>query len=359
MKELREIVAAIRKRSGPAALATVVDVQGSSYRLPGSKMLVFSDGSFVGTVSGGCIEADVLERASRVIISGSPELFFYDTTKDDSSVFSLNMGCKGIVRILLERVDKSSDYLNAFAGSIELGTSGFVVTKLDDGHDQTTIERSFLGPDGSVDQGTVPREVSELIREMSSAGGARRPAEIVEAEGAEYFVESSEPPLHLVIFGAGADAIPLADIAVRIGWRVSVYDHRPVYADENRFPSVADVIVGRPDKALGKIGVGPKSAAVVMSHNFENDKAYAKALLESDVAYIGMLGPKVRTAELLSSIADATGSGLERIHAPVGLDTGAAEPETIAVSIIAEIQSVFAGRSGGFLREREGSIYDR
>ncbi|MCO6509897.1 MAG: XdhC family protein [Aridibacter famidurans] len=360
MKELREILAGIDESDGPAALATVVDVQGSSYRLPGAKMLVFGGGSFVGTVSGGCVEADVLERAKRVIDTGVPEIFHYDTTGEETSVFSLNMGCKGIVRILLEPVDADSEYLSVFRKSVSEGRRGIVATKLAPG---PQIERSYFDSEGILTGGGVPDEVNGFVGSMASEDhAARRPAAIILSGNEEYFVECVSPPLHLLILGAGADAIPLADIAHRLGWNVTVADHRPAYANEDRFPDADRIVVCRPDEMAGEVRPGKGTAAVVMSHNFEHDTAYLTALLDSEVEYIGALGPRVRTEEMLSKISETVGSSPEaardRLHAPVGLDIGGADPETIAVSIVAEIQAAFTGRKGGFLRQRQGRIYD-
>lgn len=361
MKELREILARIEDEPGPAVLATVVDVKGSSYRLPGAKMLVLPDGSFVGTVSGGCIEADVLERAKRVLETGTPELFLYDTTGDESSVFSLNMGCKGIVRILLEKVDGDSDYLDLFRRSIFEGEYGFAATRLG----EPGIERTFFDGEGRPVAGEAAGEIEKFVRSAAAARkNARRPAGIVEIgpDDAEYFVEAATPPRHLLILGAGADAIPLADLAHRIGWRVTIADHRPAYAADDRFPDADRIVVGRPEELVGIVDPGPDTAAVVMSHNFGNDKGYLAGLLQRDVAYIGALGPKVRTAEMLEAIENEL-SGPDaslprRLHAPVGLDIGGTDPESIAVSIIAEVQAVLSGREGGFLADREGRIYD-
>lgn len=364
MKEVREILRRIDERDGPAVLATVVDVKGSSYRLPGAKMLVFEDGSFVGTVSGGCIEADVLERAKRVLASGVPETFLYDTTDDEMSVFSLNMGCKGVVRILLERVDAGSEYLALFRKSIEEGAAGAVATLLGNAEPGQRIDRCFFDGQGRIVSGAAPDELARLVAEkIDAASRARRPAIVLnEGTDEEYFVEFVSPPVHLRIYGAGADAMPLANIANRLGWRVTVIDHRPAYASRERFPSADEIIVCRPEDLAASALPEPGSAAVVMSHNFGNDGEYLKALLSGEPAYIGLLGPRARRDELLQGIAEA---GLDqgeekmsRLHAPVGLDIGAADPESIAVAVVSEIQAVLSGRAGGFLRGRKGPIYD-
>lgn len=365
MKEIAEIIEAVR--SAPEeeafALATVVDVQGSSYRLPGAKMLVRADGSFVGTVSGGCVEADVLERASRVLETGQPEVFLYDTTGDDSSVFSLNMGCKGIVRVLLERVDSGSEYISFLDESLNSENGGYAATVIVAPEAGASVgTRAFYRADGEPEEGALP-EADERVLSIASGASGRRPAEIFETDTAAYFVEFAGPPPHLLILGAGADAIPLADIAKRIGWRVTVADHRPAYASVERFPSADSIVVCRPEELEARLRIGGQTAAVVMSHNFGHDKEYLKLGLLSHAAYVGALGPKVRTEEVLEAIAaegvEVSEANKEKLFAPVGLDTGGADPEAIAVAIIAEIGAVFAGRGGGHLRKRTGPIYER
>jgi xanthine dehydrogenase accessory factor len=365
MKEISEIIRAVKgSEAGSAfALATVVDVQGSSYRLPGAKMLVRPDGSFVGTVSGGCVEADVLERAARVLETGAPEVFLYDTTgDDDTSVFSLNMGCKGIVRVLLEKVDAGSGYINFLEEMTRSESGGYAVTTIVSGACGASVaERAYYDSGGERTAGDHDA-ADERVRRIAGGNPAQRPAEIFEADGAEYFIEFAGPPPHLLILGAGADAIPLADLAKRIGWRVTVADHRAAYASKERFASADSIIVCRPEELGARLRIGRGTAIVTMSHNFNHDREYLKLALSSGATYVGALGPKVRTEELLDAIE---GEGVElggksgRLFAPVGLDTGGADPESIAISIISEISAVFAGRGGGHLRARSGPIYDR
>lgn len=301
MKEITEILHAVSALADgeKAILATVIDVQGSGYRLPGARMLMLADGKTYGTVSGGCLEADVLDRAQKVLATGNSEVFTYDTTENEDSVFSLNMGCRGVIEILLERVDKNSS----------------------------------------------------LISKMRSAYEDRR------------FFEEVEPPITILLFGAGADAVPLVRIASELGWPVTVHDHRPAYLTEERFPEAERLVAQTSDEPLGEIASDTRTAAVIMTHNYTRDRLILPVLLRSNVFYIGALGPKRRTEQLLEEIAQAgdlfTPEQLARLYAPVGLDIGADTPEGIALSIIAEIQSVLKNRNGGHLRYREGSIYDR
>lgn len=261
-------------------------------------MLVLENGDACGTVSGGCLEADVLERAKRVLSSGHAETFTYDTTGDENSVFSMNMGCRGVITIRLEPVSAESP----------------VIARLRAAYEDRTAS------------------------------------------------DDVEVPLRLVIYGAGADAVPLARIADELGWSVCVTDHRPAFLAEGRFPSHTEIIPSTTDQ-VPEIKSDARTAAVLMTHNYNRDRQLLPSIIEGEFFYIGLLGPKRRTEQMLGEIA-AEGvvpppETLAKIYAPIGLDIGADTPESIAVAIIAEIQSVFASREGGHLRNRAGSIYGR
>lgn len=301
MKEIKEILASIDRLADgeKAILATVVDVRGSGYRLPGARMLMLANGDTYGTVSGGCLEADVLERAKKVLASGEAETFTYDTTGDENSVFSMNMGCRGVIEILLEPIGKGS----------------------------------------------------ELIAKMRSA--------YFDREASDEF----EVPVAVMLFGAGADAVPFVRIASEMGWQVTVHDYRPAFLTRERFPDARELILQNVDEPPAAIAADDRTAGVIMTHNYQRDRFVLPALLTSNVFYIGALGPKRRTEQLLDEITTAgqifSEDQLARLFAPAGLDIGADTPEGIALSIIGEIQSVLRSRNGGHLRNRQGSIYDR
>ena len=301
MKEIREILATVSAFTCDerGVLATVIDVRGSGYRMPGARMLILANGATVGTVSGGCLEADVLERAKIVLVTRRSEVFTYDTTGSEDSIFSLNMGCRGVIEILLEP----------------------------------------LGRD------------SPLFAEMRTTYENRKRT------------ANFEPPIAVLLFGAGADAVPMARIVTELGWQVIVHDHRPAFLTTTRFPAAEKLVFQNVDQPLGQIAADNRTAAVIMTHNYGRDREILPALLRSNVFYIGALGPKRRTEQLLKELASAgndfSDEQLARLYAPVGLDIGADTPEGIALAIVGEIQSVLANRDGGHLRNREGSIYDR
>lgn len=370
MKELQEIIAKIRElpASGQVVLATVVDVRGSSYRLPGARMLIDENGNSLGTISGGCLEADVLERARKVLQTGAAQVITYDTRDDENSLFGLQMGCSGVVRVLLEsgRGNLLFDFVQDCFGlrqsgatatliaapqnfALPLGTRYFFGSK--DSPDENFNNSEFFG-----ELKQAMRQVFELKRAHCEIFQTRRGA-------VEFFVELFAPPVSLFVFGAGFDARPVADFAKSLGWRVSVIDHRPAFATSERFPKADEVLVLSPEDLQGNLTFDENSVAVVMTHNYHRDREILNFLLNSNAGYVGALGPKRRTEKLLEELkaqgASFSRAKLEKLFAPVGLDIGASTPEAIALSIIAEIQSVLSNREGGFLRRRQSSIYER
>jgi xanthine/CO dehydrogenase XdhC/CoxF family maturation factor len=359
MKEVQAILASqkrISTENGQAVLATVVDVKGSSYRLPGAKMLISGTGETFGTVSGGCLEADVLERAKRVLKTGAPEVFIYDTTNLEDSVFTLNMGCRGVIRILIEKAEpRLFEFLN---NCVEAGKSGVIATLVAGdapvGARLLVSENRVVSSDFSAD---FTRKILTDVRAVQS--GKKSCFQIYDF--GEVFLEFIAPPIKALVFGAGADAIPLVEFAKNLGWRVCVIDHRQAFATRERFPFADEVLITRPEDL--DLLIDENSVAVVMTHNYKYDQEILRFLLPSKASYIGALGPKRRTESLLAELSQTgekfTDEQLQKLHAPVGLDIGADTPETIALSIVAEIQSVLANRAGGFLRNRQGSIYNR
>jgi xanthine/CO dehydrogenase XdhC/CoxF family maturation factor len=374
MKELQNILARMREiesNGAKAVLATVVDVKGSSYRLPGAKMLILETGETLGTVSGGCLEADVLERAKQVLKTGETQIVTYDTTANDDSVFSLNMGCRGVIRILLEPV-RGNEFFAFVEECFQARLYGFAATVIDrEDSADLTIGTKFLTLETDImpfDENharfqELPTPLRSAILDVFRTGLPRCQKLLIAGSGnVEFFIEQIKPPLALVVFGAGADAVPLVRLAQELGWNVTVIDHRLAYATPERFPAAEVWIARAEDVNLNEI-YDRNAVAVLMTHNFERDKHALRRALQGRFRYIGVLGPKRRTESLLQELANEgetfSDEQLKRLFAPVGLDIGADTPESIALSIIAEINAVLANRAGGFLRNRTGSIYER
>ena len=369
-KELQEILQKLEEIpvSQPTVLATVVDVRGSSYRLPGARMLIDENGNSLGTISGGCLEADVLERARKVLQTGIPQVITYDTRDNENSLFGLQMGCNGVIRVLLEsgRDNRLFDFVqDCFA----LRQSGVIATLIaaPENFGSPLGTRCFFGnmhfPEKNFKDLKFFNKLKLGVREVLESKRSR--CRIFQSPNGEveFFIELIAPPVSLFIFGAGFDARPVADFAKGLGWRVSVIDHRPSFATNERFPDTDEVFVLSFEDLQENLSLDENSAAVIMTHNYNRDREILRFLLDSKAYYVGALGPKRRTEKLLEELnaegADFSGEQLEKLFAPVGLDIGANTPEAIALSIIAEIQSVLNHRKGGFLRHRKSSIYER
>lgn len=367
MKELQEILKRA-KQFAPgeqAILATVVDVTGSGYRRPGARMLIDQKGYSIGTVSGGCLEADVLERAKKVLQTGQATVITYDTTTNEDSVFGFGMGCRGIVRILLEPIEKGSFLVEGLEVSFAKRDRQLMATVVSSVNDlpvggriyfTKTEQFNFEGfPDVSEIEPEVFKDCEKLF--YANAGSLINTYRTEKGEF-EVFFEVINPPVTLLLFGAGYDAVPLADFAKNLGWNISIIDHRPAWATAERFPQSNEIIVARPDNLNESLFRDENSVAVVMTHNYESDSQLLPRLLNSECLYIGALGPKKRTERILEeSGLSFTEEQLSRLYAPIGLDIGAETPEEIALAIISEIKTALAKKNGGFLRAKNGGIH--
>jgi xanthine/CO dehydrogenase XdhC/CoxF family maturation factor len=371
MKELSDIIVAYEKLSGTgkaSALATVVGVSGSTYRRPGARMLFSESGRVAGLINAACLESDLSERARNVILSGKPELISYDTTSADDIVFGLGLGCNGTVEILME------------PGTSAAMSKKIVVMKQSIEGDKPTVLATVIASDVSkgvhvgdcvtIDScGVVAGTIADAHFASMMESDAKTVADLpytqklysFEGGNVRAFIEVVLPPLPLLVFGAGPDAIPLVDAAKLLGWHVTVVDHRPAYATQDNVRGADLVQLAEPEHVPDHVVMTGRHVAVIMTHNFDKDRKLLKILLQSPVQYVGLLGPKSKLQTLLQNLAKEgfhpTRDQLERLHAPIGLDIGAETPEEIAVSIIAEIKAVLGKRSGGFLKDRQGAIH--
>lgn len=320
---MNEVHAAIQQLSGPAALATVVRVEGSAYRREGAKMLIPADGTPVGMLSGGCLEDDVRELAQATLADGRPQLVTYDMRSDDDSLWGLNMGCNGLIDVLVELVGPA---VTAMAEEYCAGRP--CTTFVGTAEGPLRGRRLTIRADGSR-VGDLPVTETTPVRAGHLAEGL--------------YAEPVVPPPLLWVVGAGADAPALVKAAAAAGWRVRVVDRRAKYADPARFPEAAEVLHMEPADMVARAGRG--AYAVFLHHNFDHDRDYLTAMLGTGARYLGVLGPLRRTRKILGE-----GELPAEVYAPVGLDIGGEGPEAVAASIVAEIQAVRYGRPGGHLR---------
>ncbi len=395
MGETAEILAMWRHavaQGDRVCLATVVHVEGSSYRKPGARMLVTSSGLRAGTISGGCLEAEVSRKAWWLTAQGSAVASYQSSFDEDGDGVPWGLGCGGTVWVLLEQNPEA--VLTALASAAERGNGSVIVTRL-----AGTAGTLAIAPEqgrGSDEQlHTLPATLQEAVRtvleerQSMSLDAACAPTSELPA----YFVEYLAPPPRLTIFGAGDDAQPIARFAEALGWRVAVADGRSHLLRRDRFPGAAELrllvyastehgspvlcglnepgtllatseaaeilpatVTQRLAAANGVLpGVEPGELAVVLTHSFEQDRALLAALLPAPLGYLGILGPRHRTLRLLEEVAPGLGWSVEacfeRLHSPVGLDLGARDPAAIALAIVAELQAVLAGRQVSVQRQ--------
>ncbi len=369
MSEITDVLAAIESlaaRGERMALATIVAVRGSTYRRPGARLLVPQEGAPVGNISGGCLEGDVADMARVVMDEGRARLAGWDLTADDDAVWGLGLGCNGAIEVFIEPADRAAEVAGALRMALEEERPICVVTVVESGLERVAPGARIVVPPEADRQGSLGDPAVDADAEAAAR-------DLLEAErsevrtfvgGVRAFVEVLEPPVRLVICGAGHDAIPLVRAASVLGWRVVVVDDREALLTDDRFPeATAFVHVDAPEDAAKAAVVDARTFVVVMTHNFLRDRAYLRTLLGSPAAYVGMLGPAARTQRLFMELAEEgveiPPERRERIHGPAGLDLGGEGPEEIAQSILAEIVAVRRGRDGGFLRERPGPIHDR
>jgi xanthine dehydrogenase accessory factor len=369
--ELRAVLdacARTRRRGSRAALATVVCVEGSSYRRPGARMVVTEDGLTTGSLSAGCLEHDVSERAARVMAGCRPELAVYDTRSEADIVWGTGVGCRGLVQVLIEPAGSPGawqqiDFLEACLARRERGVM-VTVFRVDGAAELCPGSRLMVDGSGElVDGHMVPALVLAVLGDareaLVSGKTAVREYALGDSGRMAVLIEVIDPPVSLVIFGSGADVVPVVELARTLGWSTTVFDTSARATSRQRFTCADSVRFCRPEDA-GTISLNSRDVALLMTHNYLHDLELLKLLLLSPVCYIGCLGPRRRTERLLSELAGKLTLDEEqtrRVFAPVGLDLGAEQPEEIAMSIVAEVCATLHGRRGGSLRERAEPIH--
>jgi xanthine dehydrogenase accessory factor len=347
---------AVQAAGGVCVLVTVVGTRGSSYRSPGARMLILPDGSRIGAVSGGCLEGELCRRAHWWTSESPAVVKTFDTsTQEDNEGFGL--GCGGGIDLLLERLDRDTSTTHPLLAQQRV-TESREVAALAMVLEATAVSGLRVGERFALDSVQQYPEMAGLLRSCVEIGYSFT-AELREGAfaGSRVFFESLAPPVQFVVCGAGTDAQPVVAQAAALGWSVVVLDQRADFARESRFPDAERVIVAKDAAALDGLRLDERTAAIVMSHSFAQDTFFLESLLRRPLSYLGVLGSRRRTLDLLARMGRDTMP--PNLHAPAGLDIGAETPEQIALSILSEVQATFAKRPGGALRERGGSIHGR
>ena len=324
-------------------LATVYETMGSTYSKAGHRSLIAANGDYQGLVSGGCLEGDLGERADRIRESRKPAAITYDLRDEADDLWGLGVGCNGLIRVFLQPLVPEQDY-EPFAAIARrlMGTERAAAA--------TVIEagRSGLPPGGTL----VRAADSSEAHGLDAAGAGQLAAGCEEAEESgqsRYVVDDSGagilycalvPVPRLLVLGAGPDAVPLVRMAAEVGWLVTVADHRPAYIEKGGFEAAEQVRTIDPPALAREIDLETFGAVIVMSHHLNTDRTYLGQLAMVGTEYVGVLGPPARKARLLEELGTAGEALRTRLKGPVGLDIGADSPESIALSILAELQDL-------------------
>jgi xanthine/CO dehydrogenase XdhC/CoxF family maturation factor len=359
----------------PLLLVTIMRTAGSTYRKSGARLLLTRDGQHEGTISGGCLEADLLETAwTRLDTNGDcPTMMRYDTTEEGEILWGTGTGCAGQVELLLEPL--SADDPLAFLAEGQSNDEEVAIVTVLEHHATAPIvpgetripglgTRFCLRRSRSAYPKDLPDEVVAELRRLAERTIAEKRSSIGRSklqDGAELEVacEFVPVPPHLFVFGTGRDALPVVRLSKGLGWKVTVAGKKTTVGAATQLRELADAFLSA-EEALAL--VKDDSLVLIMSHNFLGDLSVLEGLAQRSVRYIGLLGPRARREKLMSELERNKASWdrdqMDRLHAPAGLDIGAEGPAGIALSIVAEMQTVLAERSARPLRFRQTPIYN-
>ncbi len=372
MKEIKAIINAydkLNKATTQAALATVVKVEGSSYRRTGARMLVMDDGVWVGGISGGCLEGDALKRARMAITKSVSSLVTYDTTEDDAHQIGVGLGCNGIIDVLFTPLDfeNKKNPVEILKSSIEMNRQLHILLTI------TSIEGDWKNIQGGEvikyedakslavfnNPGFEKQLIEKINQQVEKSKSAPFDFELSNEKKLSVFVEILLPEVHLVLMGHQYDVYPTARLAKEMGWRVTIVSN-PLKIGVDLAKTTHAVLAA---ENFMDIPFDNLTAIVLMSHDYKTDKTNLPKALKTATPYIAMLGPRVRSEKIFKELEEENilirQEDMERIYAPAGLDIGALSPEEIALSLLAEIKAVLSKREGGYLRLRQAPIHER
>jgi xanthine dehydrogenase accessory factor len=308
-----------RAAGRPLALCVLLETAGSTYSKAGALLLIAESGEYGGLLSGGCLEGDLAARARQVMATGQPDIVSYDMRGPDDLLWGLGSGCEGAMKVLAIRTGPANHWQPLAALQSALVAHQPLCVGID------------------VESGTVHEALP-----LQAA-----PGYVTDATGRRLYALPLELPPRILILGGGPDAVPVTEFSARLGWKTTVFDHRPAYAEAARFPQ-AERVVSAPAAALAaELQLADFSACVVMSHHLPSDLEYLRVLAHSALPFVGLLGPAPRRDRLRTELGSDAALLAGRLHAPVGLALGGRSSAAIALAIVAELQAWFSGTAGG------------
>ena len=365
MTEIAKIIAAYDRAMSEGkktALATVVKVEGSSYRQPGARMLVTEDGILTGAISGGCLEGDALRKALLAINQKQNKLITYDTSDESVLEFSVQLGCNGIVHILFEYIDADNPHnpLDLLKKIEEDRNESVIVTlfSLERNARQTGTVNIFK--DNKIFNDDIYSFEKEMRNVLQNKSNQIQNIQIQNLEQSAIF-QYIAPPVSLIIAGAGNDVQPIVKMADLMGWAVTVGEGRVTHVTQKRFPEAKKIVIANPEELIQNVIIDDRTYFVLMTHNYKYDLEVLKLVLKSSCPYIGILGPKTKLNRMIDDLNKdgiiLTDEDQKRIYGPIGLDIGAETSEEIALSVISEIKAVMEKRQGTSLRYKNDKIH--
>lgn len=318
-------------------LATIIHVEGSSYRKAGTTMLFREDGNRIGVLSAGCLEEDLAARTNKMNKANLSQSVTFDLKSEDDMSWGQGAGCNGVITVLLEPVTSEiRSHLMTLQQYLQSGNSVTVIKKLTDSH-QAVTDYLYITSNGDT-FGNWESFIPNVLKQMSvlsQQGKMKSGLQFVDLLQSNVYIHCFHPKPRLVLFGAGPDAIPLARIASQTGFSVAVIDWRPSLCNKANFPDADELYIGFPAEVVNSLHLSSSDYIVILTHSFQRDKELLQLLSHFKLGYIGVLGSTLRTKRLLMGY-DLPSA----IHSPVGISIGAEGPEEIAISILAEIISI-------------------
>lgn len=365
-RTLHEQLRTCRASGEPAALATVVAVEGSAYRRPGAKLVATAD-EVLGAITAGCLEGPVAKLAAEARKAGTVVVERFDLMDEDE--WGLGLGCNGVIDLLVEPVD---DSLDSALAALEAGMPATIATVIESDDDAVPVgARSVFTDDGTTAPTDRPALPEDVLADLETVAREARERETTttttvkrEFGDLRIFVDGLAPAPDLLLFGSQNDVHTVARFGANAGFRVTVASARGARSNPEQFPAADRVVGTRPADIADVVERPDRTYAVLMSHNLVDDQFALESLLtETAVPYVGLMGPRDRFDEVRDGL-DADGTNLtsdqlERVSTPVGLDLGADGPTGIAMSIVAEALAVANDAEGGRLRNRTGPIHAR
>jgi xanthine dehydrogenase accessory factor len=366
MKEIIDIINAFdkaRDEGKNTALATVVHVEGSSYRKEGARMLITEDGELTGAISGGCLEGDALRKALFVMQEKKAKLVVYDTSNEDDVEVGYQLGCNGIIQVLIEPINNDDliSPISLLKEAIANRGKAIIVTVFSLKNNSSQKGTCLLLKESGTMLETIHDKVllDKLLVDANIALQNNQSSirkYVYDDNELTAFINILKPQVTLVLVGAGNDAMPLVKMGEVIGWKVVVVDGRANYANKKRFSSGCQVMVSKAEEIFSSIEIDDQTMFVLMTHNYNYDLAVLRQLVLLNARYIGILGSRNklrRMIEELSAEGIDANKELSNVYSPVGLDIGAETPEEIALSIMAEIQAVLSGKGRNHLGSQD------